>query len=74
MRRRFLVANLFVCGLIASCALVTGCSSHRGRVHDRTVYVERDRGPYRRHVIVEDPRHHDRHSYDRHDDDRYYRH
>ena len=74
MRRRFLIVNLVAYGLIASFALTTGCNERRGRVRERTVIVERDRGPYRRDVIVEERCHDDRRSDERRYDSRYDRH
>lgn len=74
MRRRFLIVNLVAYGLIASFALTTGCGERRGRVRDHTVIVERDRGPYRRDVIVEERCHDDHRRDERRDDRRHDRH
>lgn len=66
MCSKFAMTGLVVLFLIGVCMVSTGCSSRRTRVHDRTVYVDRDRN-----VTRFDTRHRN-YRYNRSYDNRYY--
>jgi hypothetical protein len=66
MKRRLSIFGFVICGLLSSGLLTTGCHEHHERIHDRTVYVERDRDYHPRHDR-DHYDHHDGHHDDHHD-------